>query len=169
MGKMKLSLQSSNVRPHWTERILSICVGETRVSRVIVHLQFTAWPGSSFPASPGPFLSLVCEALTFYCQQRAASHPVVVHCLSGVGRTGLFVLATAAVCEVQAGQGLLDLVPTASTMSASRKNSLRDREHLKFAYQAVLYYAQDFLMKRELFLCTIVTCPNVLSGRLILV
>nr|CAD7453993.1 unnamed protein product [Timema tahoe] len=148
MGKMKLSLQSSNIRPHWTERILSICVGETRVSRVIVHLQFTAWPGSSFPASPGPFLSLVCEALTFYCQQRAASHPVVVHCLSGVGRTGLFVLATAAVCEVQAGQGLLDLVPTASTMSASRKNSLRDREHLKFAYQAVLYYAQDFLMKR---------------------
>nr|CAD7405110.1 unnamed protein product [Timema poppensis] len=148
MGKMKLSLQSSNVRPHWTERILSICVGETRVSRVIVHLQFTAWPGSSFPASPGPFLSLVCEALTFYCQQRAASHPVVVHCLSGVGRTGLFVLATAAVCEVQAGQGLLDLVPTASTMSASRKNSLRDREHLKFAYQAVLYYAQDLLMKR---------------------
>jgi hypothetical protein len=34
-------------------------------------------------------------------------------------------------------------------MSTHRKGSLRDREHLKFAYQAVLYYAQDLLMKRE--------------------
>ncbi|KAJ9584232.1 hypothetical protein L9F63_021437, partial [Diploptera punctata] len=148
MGKMKLSLQSSNVRSHWTERIISITVVETRASRVIVHLQFSAWPGSSFPPSPGPFLCFVSETLNLYSQQRAASHPIVVHCLSGVGRTGLFCLVAAAVCEIQAGRGLLDLVTTTATMSTCRKGSLRDREHLKFAYQAVLYYAQDLLMKR---------------------
>ncbi|XP_063228884.1 tyrosine-protein phosphatase non-receptor type 23 isoform X3 [Bacillus rossius redtenbacheri] len=148
LGKLRLSLQSSNVRPHWTERILSLAVGETRVSRVVVHLQFTAWPGSSFPASPGPFLGLVSEALAFQQQQRAAGHPVLVHCLSGVGRTGLFLLLAAAVGEVQAGRGLPDLVPTAALLSSRRKNLLRDREHLRFAYQALLYYAQDMLMKR---------------------
>ena len=104
---------------------------------------------SSFPASPGPFLSFVSETLNLYCQQRGACHPVVVHCLSGVGRTGLFCLVTAAVCDIQAGHGLLDLVTTTASMSTHRKGSLRDREHLKFAYQAVLYYAQDLLMKRE--------------------
>ncbi|XP_069698409.1 tyrosine-protein phosphatase non-receptor type 23 isoform X3 [Periplaneta americana] len=147
MGKMKLTLQSSNVRSHWVERIVSVTAVEARVTRVIVHLQFTAWPGSSFPASPGPFLSFVSETLNFYSQQRGACHPVVVHCLSGVGRTGLFCLVTAAVCEIQAGRGLLDLVTTTAVMSTHRKGSLRDREHLKFAYQAVLYYAQDLLMK----------------------
>jgi len=43
----------------------------------------------------------------------------------------------------------LDLVTTTACMSTHRKGSLRDREHLKFAYQAVLYYAQDLLMKSE--------------------
>ncbi|PNF24579.1 hypothetical protein B7P43_G03064 [Cryptotermes secundus] len=148
MGKMKLTLQSSNNRSHWIERIVSLCAVESRATRVIVHLQFTVWPGSSFPASPGPFLSFVSETLNFYSQQRGACHPVVVHCLSGVGRTGLFCLVTAAVCEIQAGRGLLDLVTTTACMSTHRKGSLRDREHLKFAYQAVLYYAQDLLMKR---------------------
>lgn len=148
MGKMKLTLQSSNARSHWIERIVSVCAPESRATRVIVHLQFTAWPGSSFPESPGPFLSFVSETLNFYSQQRGACHPVVVHCLSGVGRTGLFCLVTAAVCDIQAGHGLLDLVTTTACMSTHRKGSLRDREHLKFAYQAVLYYAQDLLMKR---------------------
>lgn len=148
MGKMKLSLQSCNVRQNWVERIISMCLGETRARRVIVHLQFTAWPGSSFPASPGPFLGFVSETLSLYKQQRNTAHPVVVHCLSGVGRTGLFCLVCAAVCEVRAGHGLLDLVATTAIMSTNRKGSLRDREHLKFAYQSVLYYAQDLLMKR---------------------
>lgn len=45
MGKLKISLQSSNVRTHWVERILSLSVIETRATRVVIHLQFTAWPG----------------------------------------------------------------------------------------------------------------------------
>ena len=45
MGKMKLTLQSSNARSHWIERIVSVCATESRATRVIVHLQFSAWPG----------------------------------------------------------------------------------------------------------------------------
>lgn len=84
------------------------------------------------------------------------AHPLVIHCLSGVGRTGLFCLATASICEVQAGHGLIDLVKLTAEMSKRRKGALRDREHLKFAYLALLYYAQDILMKcmyRYIFLC----------------
>lgn len=145
IGRMKLSLQSTNVRKHWVERI--IYVNDSRTTHTVVHLQFTEWPGSSYPASPGPFLSLVGEALTLQSQQRG-SGPCVVHCLSGVGRAGLFLLATAAVCHIQSTPTLPDLVVLAGKISAFRKNALRDREHLKFAYQTLLYYAQDLLMKR---------------------
>lgn len=147
LGRMRLNLQTANVKQHWTERIISVYDVETRASKIVVHLQFTAWPGSSFPASPGPFLSFVSECLAFHTQQRVASHPIVVHCQSGVGRTGLFCLTAAAVCEVQAGHGLIDLVKLTSAMSERRKAALRDREHLKFAYLSLLYYAQDILMK----------------------
>lgn len=87
------------------------------------------------------------ECLAFHSQQRVSSHPIVVHCQSGVGRTGLFCLTSAAVCEVQAGHGLIDLVKLTAAMSERRKAALRDREHLKFAYLSLLYYAQDILMK----------------------
>ncbi|KAJ1520087.1 hypothetical protein ONE63_004309 [Megalurothrips usitatus] len=146
-GRMRLSLQTANVKQFWTERIISVYDTESRVSRIIVHLQFTAWPGSSFPSSPGPFLTFVSECLVFHSQQRMTSHPIVVHCLSGVGRTGLFCLTAAAICEVQAGRGLIDLVTLTVAMSERRKAALRDREHLKFAYLSLLYYAQDILMK----------------------
>lgn len=45
MGKLKISLQSSNVKGHWIERIMSLSVPETRSVRVVVHLQFISWPG----------------------------------------------------------------------------------------------------------------------------
>lgn len=105
---------------------------------------------SLFPSSPGPFLGLVSEALSVRSEQRGHG-PCVVHCLSGVGRSGLFLLAVAAVCHVHAVRTLPDLVILAAHIAAWRKNPLRDREHFKFAYQLLLYYGQDLLMKREYF------------------
>lgn len=94
-------------------------------------------------------MSFTSEAINFFNQQRSYNHPVVVHCISGVGRTGLFCLSVAALLEIQTGKGIPDLVVIAARMSQFRKNCLRDREHLKFAYQAVLYFSQDLLMKRK--------------------
>lgn len=45
LSRTRLSLQTCNVRPHWVERILSVTSMDSKVSRVVVHLQFTAWPG----------------------------------------------------------------------------------------------------------------------------
>lgn len=47
------------------------------------------------------------------------------------------------------GHGLLDVVRVAASLCQHRRNMFRDREHLLFAYQALLYHAQDLLMKRN--------------------
>lgn len=49
------------------------------------------------------------------------------------------------------GNGLLDIVRVAGALCQHRRNMFRDREHLLFAYRALLYHAQDLLMKSNLF------------------
>ena len=166
MGKIRLSLNSVNVKPNWTERLISVAHPETKVSKVLVHLQFTVWPGrwiyqhslnldrlktliySSFPDSPSALLSFVSEGLSQHAQQRSSKRPVVVHCHSGVGRSGVFCLLTAAMAEIRLGNGLPDVLTVATNISYQRRGPLRDRQHLLFAYQSLLYHCQDLLMKR---------------------
>ena len=126
-GPWTITLQSSNIRPYCHERILGLTKnvsfiflsrifeyfkqlllsnfffqGEAK-QRVLIHLQFTAWPGSSFPASPAQFLQLASEVYHFWQQQRSKSHPIVVHCLAGAGRTGLFCLLCTALSDLSSG------------------------------------------------------------------
>lgn len=96
------------------------------------------------------------ECINFFNQQRSYGHPVVVHCLSGVGRTGLFCLIIASILDIQAAKGIPDIAALVAQMCQFRKNCLRDREHLKFAYQAILYFCQDYLMKRKCFQCSFI-------------
>jgi hypothetical protein len=86
--------------------------------------------------------------------------------LAGAGRTGLFCLITTALADLASGkitiiflslygfsfvystgQGLVDIVRLAAALCQQRRNMFRDREHLLFAYQSLLYHAQDILMK----------------------
>ena len=87
--------------------------------------------------------------LHYHQQQRSLLRPLVVHCSGGVGRSGVFCLLAAALAEINAGSGLVDPLPIARLLNTARRNCLQDKQHLLFAYQAVLYAAQDVLMKRE--------------------
>ncbi|KAJ8972454.1 hypothetical protein NQ317_017454 [Molorchus minor] len=43
---MVITLQSVIVKSHWVERLISVNLPEKRDSWVVMHLQFTSWPGS---------------------------------------------------------------------------------------------------------------------------
>lgn len=45
MAEMVISLQNVAVKAYWTERIVTITLPEQRESKVVLHMQFTAWPG----------------------------------------------------------------------------------------------------------------------------
>lgn len=105
---------------------------------------FFSW----MPESPGPFLMLVSEAVSIWSQQRGKG-PIVVHCDSGVGKTGLFVLLLISTCDLRVAPHLPDPINIAGQIASFRKNPLRDRTHLSFAYHCILYHARDLLMKSE--------------------
>ncbi|VEN54036.1 unnamed protein product [Callosobruchus maculatus] len=156
-GNMILSLQSVITKTHWVERLISVTINtpEKRESWVVMHLQFTSWPGSLCPNSPEPVVSYVQELLILHKQQRDPFHPVVVQCPAGVGRSGVVCTVAAAILEAANNANVLpDLATLAAKISACRANALRDREHLKFAYECFLGYMKQIAaadkMKRRL-------------------
>ncbi|XP_050516886.1 tyrosine-protein phosphatase non-receptor type 23 [Diabrotica virgifera virgifera] len=143
---MVITLQNVIVKSHWTERLIAINLPEKRESRVIMHLQFTSWPGSLFPTNPEPFVSYTLESINLYQQQKTNTHPVVVHCSSGIGRSGLLCLLTAAMFDAaNNANSIPDLTALSIKLSNCRKNILRDREHLKFGYESFLAYIRHIV------------------------
>lgn len=121
---------------------------QVKVSRVVIHLQLLEWPLSGTHSSPAQLLSFIGEVLSFHKSQRNLSRPIVVHCLGGVGRSGVFCLLSAAIKEIAAGNALLDILGTAIKLSQSRKFAIQEKEQFKFCYDVLLYHAQDLLIKR---------------------
>lgn len=147
-GPFTLSLQSTKEKQTYVESILSIIHNETRISRVIIHLQFTAFPVNGVPASPSHLLQFIAEVHNYHRQQRNLARPVVIHCSGGVGRSGVFCLLSASIKEMAAGRIPFDVAQIAARMSQQRKFLIQEKDHLKFCYDAVLYHAQDILMRR---------------------
>ncbi|XP_066251269.1 tyrosine-protein phosphatase non-receptor type 23 [Euwallacea similis] len=141
-----LSLQNVLVKQYWTERIIYLTIPEKKESWTVMHVQFTAWPGSLFPTSPEPFISLVLELITQFQQQKSMTHPILIHCASGIGRSGLLCLLANTILDVTNQANIIpDLAVLATQLGHFRKNILRDREHFKFAYEALICYVKQLL------------------------
>lgn len=68
---------------------------------------------------------------------------------SGIGRTGAFLLIYTGMQEILHGSGMIDIRALAKRMLQKRKNIIHKKEQLKFCYDALLCFAEDFLKKRE--------------------
>ncbi|KAK8770223.1 hypothetical protein V5799_013317 [Amblyomma americanum] len=154
-GTITLSLQSIKEKQFYIERMINIANSDNpKVSRVVIHLQLLDWPHSGSPASPAQLLNFISEVHSFHKTQRNHSRPIVVHCLGGVGRSGVFCLVSAAMKEIAAGNGLLDILSTAIKLAQSRKLCIQEKEQFKFCHDIVLYHAQDLLIKRGILTST---------------
>ncbi|XP_034942485.1 tyrosine-protein phosphatase non-receptor type 23 isoform X2 [Chelonus insularis] len=146
IGSFVLSLKSSTNHVTYVQRVIGIIHSERKIERVVVHMQYLAWPATGLPSSPGPLLSFATDIMS----EQALRHcpkPIVVHCFIGGPLSGLFLLAAATVCHVRAGHGVVDVPLVFSTYSKYR-TCLISKEFLLFGYRMVLYHAQDILMKR---------------------
>ncbi|KAM6910704.1 tyrosine-protein phosphatase non-receptor type 23 [Xenentodon cancila] len=146
-GQITLSLTTQKTTPTHVERMISLQYRDQSLKRTVVHLQFTSWPELGHPESKSNLLRFIQEVHGHYLHQRPLHTPVVVHCSSGVGRTGAFCLLYAALQELEAGNGIPDLLLLVKKMRQQRKNMLQEKLHLKFCYEAVLKHAEQVLQR----------------------
>ncbi|XP_040287375.1 tyrosine-protein phosphatase non-receptor type 23 [Bufo bufo] len=146
-GHITLTLTSLKVADTHVERVMSLQYKDQSLKRSIIHLQFMSWPELGLPDSKGNLLRFIQDVHKHYLHQRPLHMPIVVHCSSGVGRTGAFCLLYAAVQEVEAGNGIPDLAELVKKMRQQRKHMLQEKIHLKFCYKAVLKHAEQVLQR----------------------
>lgn len=146
-GHITLTLTSLKVTDTHVERVISLQYKDQSLKRSIIHLQFTSWPELGLPDSKGNLLRFIQDVHKHYLHQRPLHMPVVVHCSSGVGRSGAFCLLYAAVQEVEAGNGIPELAELVKKMRQQRKHMLQEKIHLKFCYEAVLKHAEQVLQR----------------------
>uniref|UniRef100_A0A667YC99 Tyrosine-protein phosphatase non-receptor type 23 n=1 Tax=Myripristis murdjan TaxID=586833 RepID=A0A667YC99_9TELE len=159
-GPITLSLTTQKTTPTHVERMISLQYRDQSLKRTVVHLQFTSWPELGLPDSKSNLLRFIQEVHGHYLHQRPLHTPVVVHCSSGVGRTGAFCLLYAAVQELEAGNCIPDLPLLVKKMRQQRKNMLQEKLHLKFCYEAVLKHAEQVLQRHGI---TTATCKHSCS------
>nr|XP_038031068.1 tyrosine-protein phosphatase non-receptor type 23 [Anas platyrhynchos] len=146
-GPVTLVLTGLKATPTHVERMITLQYRDQSLKRTVIHLQFTSWPELGLPDSKGSLLRFIQEVHGHYLHQRPLHTPIVVHCSSGVGRTGAFCLLYAAMQEVEAGNGIPDLPQLVKRLRQQRKHMLQEKLHLKFCYEAVLQHAEQVLQR----------------------
>ena len=79
------------------------------------------------------------------------SHPVLVHCLAGSGKTAVFLLVAVAMAEMEIGQMpnlIPDMIDLGAQVCQQRKGILREKEHFRLTIQGVIKHARDLLIKK---------------------
>ncbi|XP_039174797.1 tyrosine-protein phosphatase non-receptor type 23 isoform X2 [Crotalus tigris] len=146
-GPITLVLTSLKATPTHLERMFTLQFRDQSLKRTMIHLQFSSWPELGLPDSKSNLLRFIQDVHSHYLHQRPLHTPIVVHCSSGVGRTGAFCLLYAAMQEVEAGNSIPDLVQLVKHIRRQRKHMLQEKVHLRFCYEAVLKHATQVLQR----------------------
>nr|XP_033334560.1 tyrosine-protein phosphatase non-receptor type 23 isoform X1 [Megalopta genalis] len=158
IGTFTITLKKRVNHVSYIQRVISVYNIKKNSEKTVVHMQFLTWPSNGFPSSPGTLLTFATDVMTEQALRRC-SKPIIVHCLDGGSLSSLFLVATATVCHIRAGCGIVD-VPLVFKGFLKYRKQVVNKESLLFAYQLVLYHAQDILMKRGILSSTRSTFEN---------
>ncbi|KAM6315230.1 LOW QUALITY PROTEIN: tyrosine-protein phosphatase non-receptor type 23 [Aegotheles albertisi] len=165
-GPVTLVLTSLKVTPSHVERMVTLQYRDQSLKRTVVHLQFTSWPELGLPDSTGTLLRFLQEVQGHCRHQRPLHPPLLVHCSSGVGRTGAFCLLYAATRDLEAGQGIPELGTLVRRLRQQRKHMVQEKLHLKFCFEAVLLHAEQVLLRHGLGVPSVPRATNSSSPKL---
>lgn len=115
----------------WIERRLVLACADDGEERMITHLHFYDIPDHSVPRDARVFAAFVARAVE--CAEADRDAPLVAHCSAGVGRTGMFLLASQ-FDDVATLRGAADRL---AAMRAERMMLVQTPQQFEFAWKTI--------------------------------
>ena len=119
-------------------------------------MQWTNWPDKDVPRCPRA-VAIIASHL-----RRDESHPALLHCSAGIGRTGTCAAICLAVTRLSTGRNvdvaqllrvdgsLLLLISNLQTIRAQRLQAVQNRQQYKFITRAILQWIMNTAVFRGL-------------------
>ncbi|XP_033095859.1 receptor-type tyrosine-protein phosphatase kappa-like [Anneissia japonica] len=140
-GAFEVQLQSTQNNNHMTLRRLTLQKMKAQTIREIQHYAFTAWPNDVTVPQPIDFLNLLSDVERW--QAAHPGKPVVIHCLDGCSRSGLFCSLSSIVEKIKE-EHIIDVFQTIKSLRNSCPRFVKIQEQYKFCYDAVRFYMEGF-------------------------
>ncbi|XP_062509110.1 receptor-type tyrosine-protein phosphatase S-like [Corticium candelabrum] len=102
-------------------------------SRVVKHCQFMLWPGHGVPAHSA---SLLYFWKRIQREHSADEGPIVLHCSSGVGRTGTLIVIDTMLDRAEDGE-LIDIYHCVATLRTRRQNMVQTEAQYVFIHDVL--------------------------------
>ncbi|XP_077064813.1 tyrosine-protein phosphatase non-receptor type 2a [Siphateles boraxobius] len=141
-----VTLESEEVKPNYTIRILELRNRKTGETRDIYHFHYSSWPDFGVPESPASFLNFL-----FKVRESGSlgpeNGPAVVHCSAGIGRSGTFSLVDTCLVLMDKRKDPLsvDIQKVLLDMREYRMGLIQTPDQLRFSYMAVIEGAKSIL------------------------
>ncbi|VDD74641.1 unnamed protein product [Mesocestoides corti] len=120
-------------------------------SFTVYLLQFLAWPDHGTPSEPSEFLNLLFNIST-YQESLNTTGPMIVHCSSGIGRTGTFIVIDMLIDCIKEG-GLhtdIDIARTVQAVREQRSGMVQTEAQYRFIYKAVQEFVSSLMLRVKL-------------------
>lgn len=156
IGDYKITTLRKLTLAHITMTDLFLTKKSSGKSRQIFHFSYTNWTDDGIPGSPSDFYEFVrkvnevrlavARELKTHHQQPA---PIVVHCTTGIGRTGIFCTVDYALFQM-ISTSQISLPKIVRSIRQQRHSSVIIPEQYFFCYRVVLYFITTMKKKKKI-------------------
>ncbi|XP_076436158.1 LOW QUALITY PROTEIN: receptor-type tyrosine-protein phosphatase T-like [Babylonia areolata] len=165
MGQFHLELEEEKVYADLAVRLVTVRESGEPHAQVVRLFDYTSWPQHGVPADPIPFLDLRYKVRQYHGDEAG---PILVHCGTGVGRTGVFI-AVDSLIDQYASEGRVSVYSFVRKMRKERPLMVRTLKQYQFIYECLLeeFQAGDTMTDPTLLRDTYrhLTSRNVKTGR----
>ncbi|KAK3597121.1 hypothetical protein CHS0354_021230 [Potamilus streckersoni] len=141
-GPFCVRLMKTEKFTNYTERTLSYSLTGDEYDRSVKQFQFTNWAeNSDVPGSIEAFLHLLDAVET--SQKESETKPIIVHCLNGAQRSGLYCVISTVVERLNLERDVA-IAQTIKRMRAIRQQIIPNYEQFRFCHECILQYMKTF-------------------------
>eukprot|EP00057_Strongylocentrotus_purpuratus_P015831 XP_011670305.1 PREDICTED: receptor-type tyrosine-protein phosphatase epsilon [Strongylocentrotus purpuratus] len=140
-GNIKVELVSLEACTGGIKRKMTMIKGDDY--RTVTQFHFTEWPDKGVPKHTSSLLKFIKEVKADHGQ---FTHPLIIHCSAGVGRTGVVISIDSVVAHAKTTR-MVDVFNFVTNIRQKRPYMVQTQEQYAFIYGAVL---EDLLWRNTL-------------------